>query len=290
VLCSCAAVDTMCLRSVRADRGGSGMLTKGFVLIGVLLSVGASWGVATLASSRTASAPTSAATGVPGIAGTNGNNGNDGKAGTDGAAGALGLVGAQGPAGTNGAAGALGLVGAQGPAGTNGAAGALGPVGAQGHAGTNGAAGALGLVGAQGPAGPMGPSGASAPTFFATSVQGEIDTIGYFYLPAQTAAVPAGPALVGFSVALQYAPIGLPGGYPPVTCSLVDANIPTTVLATSSSLAPLDGRAGPDYTNFTASQVVNLTAPTVLAVQCISFGSGPIKYQSPSVYAISFAP
>ncbi len=226
------------------------MLTKGFVLVvvalGVLLSVGASWGVATLASSHTASAPTSAATGGPGIAGTNGKNGNDGKAGTDGAAGVNG---------SGGAAGALGLVGAQGPAGR------------------------------QGPAGPTGASGASAPTFSAISANGLTFPLGaVFTFPNQTAAVPTGPALVGFSVGLQTF-----GPNFPVTCSLVDANNPTTVFATTASLAPGNP---PNYSTYAATQVVNLTAPTVLTVQCTMspFFPDPMQYQSLSVYAISFAP
>ena len=270
------------------------MLTKSFVLVaialGVLLSVGASWGVATLASSHTVSAPYSAATGVPGITGTDGKNGNDGEAGTNGAAGALGPVGAQGPVGIYGAAGARGAVGAQGPAGTNGAAGALGPVGAQGLAGTNGAAGALGAVGAQGPAGATGSSGASAPTFSAISASGVAFSgvggtyTGTYTFTARTATVPIGKALVGFSVSLiGHGSYSLFGG----TCSLVDTN-------TSRAYARASIPNGPDAQSYTFrdTEFVNLLSPAVLTVKCGIPYLDPqdrIDYDSMSVYAISFA-
>jgi hypothetical protein len=74
-----------------------------------------------------------------------------------------------------------------------------------------------------------------------------------------------------------------------VTCSLVDANNPTTVFATTASLVPGNP---PNYSTYAATQVVNLTAPTVLTVQCnmSPFFPDPMQYQSLSVYAISFAP
>jgi len=224
------------------------MLTKGVVLVvtaGVLLSVGGSWGVASLAGSHAVPSPSSTVTASPGLVGASGKNGHDGKDGVDGTAGANGYSGSNG---------------ARGPAGPQGPAGA------------------------QGPAGPTGASGASAPTFSAISAVGNA-FFSYlpFTFPTQTAAVPAGPALVGFSIGLQAS------GPPfPVTCSLVNANDPTTVFASTASLAP--GQA-PAYSTYAATQVVNLTVPTVLAVQCSTGGLAfPMQYQSLSVYAISFAP
>src|SRR5665213_1690178 len=235
------------------------MLTRGFVLvvvaIGVLLSVGGSWGIATLASNHSLGVPTSSATGAAGKAGSNGKNGTAGKDGAAGTPGSNGTNGATGATAARGLTGAQGLVGAQG------------------------------LTGAQGPA---GPSGASAPTFSATSTAGAtIPTPSdAFTFPAQTALVPSGPALVGFSVGIQnvfFAPF-------PVSCSLVDANDPGTVFATTANLAVADS---PSFSTFATTQVVNLTSPTSLAVQCIS--SPPVltpffEYENLSVYAISFAP
>jgi hypothetical protein len=215
------------------------------VVVAVVLSAGAAWGVTSLASTRTP------------IAGTAGTSGASGKTGT---------------AGKTGAAGANGTIGVAGENGSDGAAGARGPAGAQGSAG------------GQGPVGPTGASGASAPTFSAISASGLTFPNGVaFTYPTQTAAVPAGPALVGFSVGLQTI-----GPNFPVTCSLVDANDPTTVFATTASLLP--GNA-PAYSTYAATQVVNLTVPTVLTVQCIMSPPfpQPMQYQSLSVYAISFA-
>jgi hypothetical protein len=247
------------------------MLTKSFVLvvvaIGVVLSIAGSWGIAALASSHSANVPTSSATGVAGNAGSNGKNGATGETG---AAGIPGLDGANGAAGT---AGARGLSGAQGDAGTNGVAGALGLTGAQGD------------TGAQGPA---GPSGASAPTFSATLASGgtlELPSDAFIF-PAQTAFVPSGPALVGFSVGLQSIfPVPFP-----ISCSLVDADNPDTVFATTAGLAIA---APPSLSTFATTQVVNLTAPTRLTVQCISspaFSTPGIGFENLSIYAISFAP
>jgi hypothetical protein len=235
------------------------MLTKGFVLvvaaIAIVLSVGASWGVATLASSHRSLAPSSTATGVPGVAGTSGKNGTDGKSG------------------------------AAGPAGANGSDGAPG---ARSTAGEQGAVGATGAVGPQGPVGATGASGASAPTFSAISANGDTFRGGpndAFTFSTHTAPVPAGPALVGFSVGLQN-PVGPPY---PVTCSLVDSNSPATVFATTASLTP--GNV-PAFTTYAATQVVNLPISTSLTVECTQTPAGfPIlRYQSLSVYAISFAP
>ncbi|MDQ1550889.1 MAG: hypothetical protein QOD50_311 [Actinomycetota bacterium] len=234
------------------------MLTKSFVLvvvvIGVLVSIGGSWGVATLASNHPATAVTATHSGTPGHAGSDGAAGADGKNGAAGVNGSGGATGASGHAGSQGTAGAQGTAGTQGPAGTQGS---------------------------------TGPSGASAPTFSAISANG-IATSFPFFAPfafaTQTAVVPAGPALVGFSVDLQdqFVPF-------PVTCSLVDAGDPTNVFATTASQ---DVAGPPSYTTFATTQVVNLLAPTSLTVQCVESPYDPrqMVYQSLSVYAISFAP
>jgi hypothetical protein len=241
------------------------MLTKGFVLVVavlvVLLSVGGSWGVAALASSHTASEPTPSASGGPGTTGTNGKDGTDGKNGATGAA------------------------GSNGTSGSNGTEGAAGAAGARGAAGTTGSTGPAGATGPAGPQGPAGPSGASAPTFSATSVFGTVLPAGGlgFTFPTQTAAVPVGPALVGFSVDLSNdspAPST-------VTCSLVDANNPGTVFASTAGqlLSPLTS------STFATTQVVDLTVSTNLAIWCTSDAPGQFfSYQDLSIYAISFAP
>ena len=229
------------------------MLTKGFVLIvvglGVLLSVGASWGVATLASSRTVSAPSSAATGVPEIAGTYGKNGNDGKAGTNGAPGARGAVGARGPAGTDGAPGAQGAVGAQGLAGTDGA------------------------------------PGASAPTFSALSASGVAFTRpGTYTFPDQTTQVPAGKALVGFSVSLDGRSQNSLYG---TQCLLVNDRTDRVY-----GRVYIPSSANNQNYTFAATEFVNLLSPAILAIKCSIPYLEPgdqINYSSLSVFAISFA-
>jgi Collagen triple helix repeat (20 copies) len=252
------------------------MLTKGVVLVvaaGVLLSVGGSWGVVALSADHSSTKPTSAATGAPGLDGSAGKNGTDGKDGSNGTAGLNGY---------GGQPGARGVAGTQGASGADGTQGATGATGATG---VPGAIGATGAIGAPGAVGPTGASGASAPTFSAISPAGIVllDGVGSTF-STQTAAVPAGPALVGFSVGLQ-----IFGPDFPATCSLVDANDPTIVFATTASS---DLGIPPDYSTYAATQVVNLTAPTALMVQCTMtpFTGDPAQYQSLSVYAISFAP
>jgi hypothetical protein len=229
------------------------MLTKGFVLVVgalvILLSLGGSWGMVVLASGDTVTAPTSPTSNSPGNAGTNGKNGSDGTNGTSGQA------------------------GFNGTDGTAGATGEHGPTGPQG---------------ATGPQGPAGPSGASAPTFSAISASGTtMPAPGLaFTFSTQTTAVPAGPALVGFSVGLQ----DIFGSPYPVSCSLVDPDAPTTVFATTAAktISFL-----PSFSTFAATQVVNLTATTTLAVRCTSKlpNYSPFyNYQDLSIYAISFAP
>jgi len=199
------------------------VLAAATVVVAVVLSSGASWVVASLASSSTKPASETADTGS-----------------------------------TSGTA----------------ATGATGPQGAQGSPGAAGQAGAT------------GPSGASAPTFSATSASGIVFSTGPFTdtFSTQTVAVPAGPALVGFSVALS-TDFPEPTSY---TCSLIDAGNPATVLATTASIV-ISGAAG--YSTFATTQVVSLAQATPLTVECTS--AQPfffeLRYESLSIYAISFA-
>jgi hypothetical protein len=255
------------------------MLTKSFALILAaivcVVAIGGSWGVSALTSSHSAVVPSSTSTGSPGTTGTSGSNGEAGANGSAGSTGATGAKGANGSAGTTGATGTTGASGATGSPGTPGAGGTTGAIGPQGP---------TGLTGPQGIQGPVGASGASAPTFSAISASGLSSPGPVFAFFTQTAAVPAGPALVGFSVGLS-SPFGL--GFP-VTCSLVDTSNPSTVFATTASLTP---GLPPAFSTYAATQVVDLAAPTVLSVQCVMTPSfpPPLQYQSLSVYAISFA-
>jgi hypothetical protein len=213
------------------------------------------WGVAsaTLASShpKTAAGPSAS----PGVAGANGSNGKAGANGKDGSAGADG---------TDGAAGSTGATGATGPAGAAGAQGSQGGQGVQGAKGDTGA------------------SGASAPSFAVTSASGTStltlpwqsfgDPIG---VPVQ---IPAGPALVGFTVTITDPLFDFP------TCSLVDA-ISGVVVA---SAAPVT--LSPTPTTVSTTQVVTLASPTTLQLKCgPAFSPLLDTYTGLSVYAISFA-
>jgi len=235
------------------------VLAAATVVVAVVLSSGASWVVASLASSSTKPASETADTGS-----------------TSGTA----ATGATGPQGAQGSPGAAGQAGATGPSGALGLTGSTGSTGAAGPQGTQGSPGAAGQAGA------TGPSGASAPTFSATSASGIVFSTGPFTdtFSTQTVAVPAGPALVGFSVALS-TDFPEPTSY---TCSLIDAGNPATVLATTASIV-ISGAAG--YSTFATTQVVSLAQATPLTVECTS--AQPfffeLRYESLSIYAISFA-
>jgi len=238
------------------------MLTKGFVLVvvvlGVLVSIGGSWGVAALASSHSASVPTSSAAGSPGKAGSNGTDGTDGKNGAAGTSGSNGTAGATGAVGNTGATGARGPAGPQGPAGPAGPAGDSAPTG--------------------GPAGP---------TISVAAAAGETSNGPVYALVTHTATVPAGWELIGFSIKLS----NYYDATDTISCSIVDANNPGTVFATTAgqTLANIPM----PLTTVAATEVVDLTAATSLAVQCTTDPSdaGPfLVYQDLSIYATSFAP
>jgi hypothetical protein len=100
---------------------------------------------------------------------------------------------------------------------------------------------------------------------------------------AQTAAVPAGPALVGFSVDIR----NNSNAPAPVVCSLVDNNQGTVFATAAQQALPF----GSTFYTFATTQVVNLPTATSLTVQCTSYQPGLFfTYQDLSIYAISFAP
>jgi hypothetical protein len=221
------------------------------VVVAVVLSAGASLGVTSLASDH------SPIVGATGISGATGKAGVAGKTGSDGTNGADGTDGTTGAAGTDGAVGATGATGATG---------------------------AQGPVGPAGPAGPAGTSGTVAVEFTATAPDSYSPggNGNPYTFPAQTALVPAGPALVGFSLGLAS---GLTQGV--VTCSLVDANDPSTIIATAP--APAQPGAG-SLPLFTVSQNVVLATATSLTIRCTSTGIPvSLSYAGLSIYAYSFA-
>jgi hypothetical protein len=235
-------------------------------------TTGVSWVVASLESSSTKAA---SAKGDTGSTSRTAATGADGKVGSKGSTGSTGATGTQGPPGTAGLRGATGPTGAPGLSGGPGSTGATGPEGGPGSPGAAGQAGAT------------GPSGASAPTFSATSASGSAGSIGpYIYsFATQTVAVPAGPALIGFSVGLSsdFYKSEL------YTCSLIDAGNPSTVLATTASLLV---PTAPDYSTFATTQMVSLAQATPLTVECSStqpLSNAFLYYESLSIYAISFA-
>jgi hypothetical protein len=218
------------------------------IALTVGLSTLSAWGVA----SMVVTTATSSVAGVHGSAGTTGANGKNGATGTPGANGATGLTGLVG------ASGATGLLGRQG------------------------------IAGAMGPAGPAGTSGASAPSFSFVSPGGVASEPGGlgtpFSIGSLVAKVPAGTALVGFSVALTAdAPFTSTGFY----CQLVDDV--GGVLATSATLNV--GSSSTTPVVFATTQVVNLPAATSLSLKCLipegyAFG---VEYSAASIFAISFA-
>lgn len=240
------------------------VLAAATVVVAVVLSSAASWGVASLASDHVARSGSPVA---------------EGNTGATGKSGAVGATGDIGPTGDSGQTGATGAAGKNGASTAVGAAGATGATGPQGPAGD---------IGPAGPPGATGASGASAPSFSATSPSGlAYETFPRTYsFETQTRPVPAGPALVGFSVGLSSFDFNLDTS---ATCSLIDAASPTTVLATTGWFAdPL-----PPYDmTFAATQVVSLSQATILTVECTSQIPNRlpfIEYRSLSIYAISFA-
>ena len=231
------------------------------IVLTVGLSTLSAWGVASLV---VATAATSSVSGIHGAAGTNGANGKDGATGTPGANGGTGSDGSVGANGAPGPTGGIGGSGASGLPGAQGIAGAMGPVG---------------------PAGPTGASGASAPSFSFVSSGGAAISPPNLPFPVGSlvAQVPAGTALVGFSVALV---LDMPFPPGPYYCQLVDDV--GGVLATSATLT-VGGPPTPIV--FATTQVVNLPAATHLSLQCVATqGFLPLVfYSAVSIFAVSFA-
>ncbi|HEX4445048.1 MAG TPA: hypothetical protein VHZ81_15875 [Galbitalea sp.] len=238
------------------------MLTRSFVVIVgvivVILAVGGSWTVDALSASH--ATPIATATPIAGATGKQGSAGKDGDNGSDG---------------TNGAAGSNG---------DNGAAGATGKAGTSGKNGANGINGTNGTNGLAGPPGADGASGTSAPTFSAIIPAGlsPADPGGEIDFPGSITAVPAGPALVGFSIELN-ATIGIQ-----VSCSIVDAADSSIVYGSTALINP---GVGTSFATYEVTQVVNLPAATSLGVVCNQMAVFPVVYtfQNLSIYAISFA-
>ena len=246
-------------------------LLAGVIVVCIAVSALVGWGVAsaTLAASHSKT--------VAGATGANGSNGKDGSSGKDGANGVDGQAGPAGNDGTNGATGAKGATGATGAKGADGATGTSGAAGAPGTPGTPGP------VGQQGDVGPAGPSGASAPSFALTSASGTGMMLGIAQaygapIGLPDAEIPAGPALIGFTVT-----IADPGG-DFATCSLIDFNTNQTI----ASAAPMLLSLSP--TTVSMTQVVTLAAPSMLRLECTPmFSLSATTYTGLSVYAISFA-
>lgn len=187
-----------------------------------------------------------------------------------------GATGAPGTSGTSGATGAKGDTGATGPAGAKGDTGATGPAGATGATGPRGP---QGIQGVPGPAGPTGPAGsnASIPTYSYLSASGLFvaDTLPLFG-PTMSSTVPAGPALIGFSMSLT----GIMGQ---TTCGLYSAGT-RSLIAAASPVA-----VSPTSVLVSMTQVVTLSSPTNLELVCTNPFIDPESYTNLSIYALSFA-
>lgn len=94
-----------------------------------------------------------------------------------------------------------------------------------------------------------------------------------------TQPVPAGPAIVGFSISITLQVAST------VRCFIYDADSGTELATSSFQLAPVF-----QSTNFTATRTVDLTAPATIALRCEP-GSGGFTalYVDESIVAVSFA-
>lgn len=141
----------------------------------LILSLGASWGVAAFVLPITAGGPSSF----------------------------VGPVGPSGAPGASGAPGPTGATGAPGEKGATGAPGATGPRGSAGPSGATGAAGAPGPVGAPGATGPSGPDAVLA-TYTTNSADGTTPDLtvdaGRWVITASATIAP--PALTRYECAL----------------------------------------------------------------------------------------
>ena len=247
------------------------------IVVCVILSSGAAWGISSVVlaghSSHSATGP-SGKNGADGGDGSTGKDGSPGAAGATGATGATGAKGATGPAngpkGDTGASGVNGTNGINGTGGTNGTNGAPGP---QGDKGIQGDPGAQGIPGA---------AGASAPTFSATPADGTFLVQPSTSSPIATlfGPIPAGPALIGFSMQLTTQFIGVT-----VSCELTDITTGNVlILGTPTVLSPGSNSL------FAGTQVTSLAVASSLQVLCTSPNVFEfVDYSAVSIYAISFA-
>jgi hypothetical protein len=251
------------------------------IVVCVLLSAGAAWGVSSLVLAGDKAHAAAGAAGVNGKDGTNGKNGADGKDGATGATGATGAIGATGAKGAPGPAnGPKGDTGAAGTNGTDGTNGTNGTNGINGVDGAQGPPGVQGEKGDKGDKGDTGAPGASAPTYSVTPADGQFLPIGVTPVATLVGPVPAGPALVGFSLQLLS-----PFGTVSVSCELVNSTTGDVIIPASTQvLAPGTN------TLFAGTQVASLPVDSALTAQCDSAGIAlPTNYSNVSVYAISFA-
>jgi collagen triple helix repeat protein len=219
------------------------------------------------------------------LASAHGAAGAQGDEGAPGATGAAGAAGAKGDAGATGATGATGAKGGTGAAGASGSSAAKGDPGAQGSVGPQGIQGIQGIPGTNGTNGTNGADGtnASIATYSFTSAGGSFPQFPFpFQVAAMTSAIPAGPALIGFSMSLSTAsPFS-----PTTTCGLYDSST-ATLLATAS---PVTLQPGISATT-ALTQVVTLATSTTLALECATPGALPdfTSYSNLSIYGLSFA-
>ncbi|MEO8261773.1 MAG: hypothetical protein ABI566_04315 [Pseudolysinimonas sp.] len=217
------------------------------------------WGVS--------SATIASATGAAGADGTNGEDGADGAPGADGVDGATGPAGPQGPAGSS-----TGTPGPRGATGATGATGADGATGLQGPAGVQGVPGVPGTPGQD----------ASANSFSYTSASGTFPVFSSNFTAGTIAGpVPAGPALVGFSIKVTSL-----GFAQAISCELVDGlgnTYGTTGFISMTTGTPL---------TLDATLVITVPTASTLSVACTAPYPDPFAktYTDLSIYAISFGP
>jgi hypothetical protein len=254
------------------------------IVVCVLLSAGAAWGVSSLVLTGNVTHTAAGATGANGKDGANGKNGTAGKDGANGATGATGATGAKGaPGPADGPKGDTGAAGTNGTDGTNGTNGINGINGTDGTPGTPGAPGIQGLQGIQGIQGEKGDTGASAPTFSTTPPD------GVFFLSPDTirtvatlvGPIPSGPTLVGYSFQLTTDLISSS-----VTCQLVNATTLDVIAQGSSEVVAVGAT-----TLFAQTEVTSLPTASSLRVECTTSSDfiPNYSYSNVSMYAISFA-
>lgn len=174
--------------------------------------------------------------------------------------------------------------GPAGQDGLDGPAGATGATGSPGVAATAAAVGPTGRTGPQGPAGAPGAAGASAQTFSRIEASGSFPELAgtrRTVIPLVGPAA-AGPALVGFSIAV--APTTDPDYA--FSCSLIDG-LGNTYATSSFAFLNVGSTATMSKTEF-----VTLPAGAALTVSCDGAPVAPPQtwlYSKFSTFVISFA-